>query len=83
MAEVKKIERVVELVEREVSPVGYEVFLSQAEMDGLRQLLGLGMTSRTQRKLGLEDLFNKVYSAGKIDYSLRFEKMAKLETEWD
>lgn len=84
MAELKKVAALVENVEKVVTveavtrEAGYELFLTETEARGLRTILGLGTTTKTLNKLGIEGLWESMYSEVGIDYNLTFSQVAKL-----
>jgi hypothetical protein len=76
MAEVTKVSEKYEQVERVITedilvrPQGYELFLTEEEMLGLRTLLGLGTTGKVLEVLKLEGLWNTLHEKFRPDWSV-------------
>lgn len=85
MAEVKKVAALTEEVEKvvieevETRPEGFELFITREEAKGLRTFLGLGTTSKTLRHLGIEGVWEALYSEIPTPDWVDFDQIAKLE----
>jgi len=60
MAKATKVERKVELVEKEISPERFEVELSADEAANLAALLGNGVHWKTLEKMNLNSLYDEL-----------------------